>query len=912
MSGVGDKLLELSPLHDALSSTMLSDAEEEAALDAYVAKLVVFPEPGRVMEFLAHPLRAVLKKPSSSSKARETSLKGITTLLGGTSKTRAWLALAEELGQSLGDVAHGEEVRSAAVEAIQMLLQRHAELDKAFWNRGVGARGLFGWVLSQLLECCTREQLRLLRLGALESAAILFREMGNEPAVAAAFFPGFVSTVQRVACGDFKQGTSLTTAAVRVLGDAIVFAFPASEEVVATDPFAQLRAAHPVQTLAVVEKAGAENAAFLVPLDEAWRVASSGKASGAVEFVVRYGHRTYCEERDEPSVRVELASFCGKMLFSCSSHIVTPCAKVLVDTLVLYASDEWPTAAAEAQSVLATLAKTGRDEIVQRTVRDSLHTLIISLPRAIRGSIDAEKLTMLRRVTGFASYLGSTALHLVLAVSQATVAEALLQVVSIDRKVSNIVAVREEGPVSKRDFHIGSNSVADAKAVPRLPMPLLYCSSPALSRAAFSLCQVFGKGEKSMAVLLENLLERAECGGEETAEVLLMFSCMVEACDDPAWLTGRIVNVLGSMVQSADVIVLAFASYFIASAAARLQLQFAPFVADCVPLLLSCLGSGDEKLSDAAWSALEQVALAMGEPSVHELIRRNADYVVDKMVKHLRLARGSDELSQLSSLHGILRHSPTNATWLLDDILSEVIALIDASARRDQQLAVFARVLNEIAAALKQLVEKAPVADKKMDEKGKEEGEEVDEEDEYSRKPSPEQAIAAKILDRVRHFVSARELSTQLDSLTCIASCLQVLAQTRKELLPACYAVWDPLMRRLEAWEPLSDDSNILATKIFDVLRGMARLATDFLRGEKFERMWKTGARMCKWALDNHASRPHFAAESFGTSIEHRLVVAMLLCLSEFVTSCGVKDESLALMLNRFVAIPKYSSFVKI
>ncbi len=67
--------------------------------------------------------------------------------------------------------------------------------------------------------------------------------------------------------------------------------------------------------------------------------------------------------------------------------------------------------------------------------------------------------------------------------------------------------------------------------------------------------------------------------------------------------------------------------------------------------------------------------------------RHNADYIVDKLVKELRLAHASDQvenyfscfllfkkknkqtnkqkLVQLAAVHGILRHSPTNATWLV-------------------------------------------------------------------------------------------------------------------------------------------------------------------------------------------------------------------------------------------------------
>ena len=87
---------------------------------------------------------------------------------------------------------------------------------------------MMGWILSQLLDCCLREQLRSLRCRALTSAALLFAkarrkkrreeknyfewlvlQMREEPRVAASFFPGFVSALRKIACGDFKQGVLL-------------------------------------------------------------------------------------------------------------------------------------------------------------------------------------------------------------------------------------------------------------------------------------------------------------------------------------------------------------------------------------------------------------------------------------------------------------------------------------------------------------------------------------------------------------------------------------------------------------------------------------------------------------------------------------------------------------------------------
>src|SRR5687768_7673002 len=114
---VADRLLELSPLHDALSAGARTPGEEEAALASYAAQLATFPDAGRVAEFLMHPLRLVLKRETSSSRARELAARGLTTVLRATANCKCALGVAEELAQCLGDLGRGEEVRVAAVEA---------------------------------------------------------------------------------------------------------------------------------------------------------------------------------------------------------------------------------------------------------------------------------------------------------------------------------------------------------------------------------------------------------------------------------------------------------------------------------------------------------------------------------------------------------------------------------------------------------------------------------------------------------------------------------------------------------------------------------------------------------------------------------------------------------------------------
>lgn len=57
------------------------------------------------------------------------------------------------------------------------------------------------------------------------------------------------------------------------------------------------------------------------------------------------------------------------------------------------------------------------DLIVDKSVRKSLHELMVSLPRIVRSSMEGEKLTKLKLFAGYCQYLASS-LHLMIVVSQ--------------------------------------------------------------------------------------------------------------------------------------------------------------------------------------------------------------------------------------------------------------------------------------------------------------------------------------------------------------------------------------------------------------------------------------------------------------------------------------------------------------
>jgi hypothetical protein len=190
------------------------------------------------LDVLLDPLVRALK--SCPDDVREVCLSGLSVLLEQYATHRCstpWLlGLVDEVAKLLQQRREAQNVGSSVMEERQLEMVRvirsalrslaSATQEPAFWNEFMH-RGLLGFALAQLLDCSNNGKLRALRLEGLGTACNLFRSMlDGDMRVAAAFFPGFASTLHRVACGDFKQGREATELALTELAHVCVRLLP--------------------------------------------------------------------------------------------------------------------------------------------------------------------------------------------------------------------------------------------------------------------------------------------------------------------------------------------------------------------------------------------------------------------------------------------------------------------------------------------------------------------------------------------------------------------------------------------------------------------------------------------------------------------------------------------------------------
>ncbi len=127
----------------------------------------------------------------------------------------------------------------------------------------------------------------------------------------------------------------------------------------------------------------------------------------------------------------------------------------MVNIVVGYQFDEWPSVVLESCKALGKLRS---DVFAERCVQKNLHSLIVSIPRIVRGSVDGEKLSKLRLFSGFCKYLHDS-LHLIITSNQSVVCESLIQIATIEDERNKVFAVETELFVSREHAVLSQDQV---------------------------------------------------------------------------------------------------------------------------------------------------------------------------------------------------------------------------------------------------------------------------------------------------------------------------------------------------------------------------------------------------------------------------------------------------------------------
>ncbi|KAG8131500.1 hypothetical protein E2320_009428 [Naja naja] len=272
----------------------------------------------------------------------------------------------------------------------------------------------------------------------------------------------------------------------------------------------------------------------------------------------------------------------------------------------------------------------------------------------------------------------------------------------------------------------------------------------------------------------------------------------------------------------------------ISSFASALGKDFRLLLISALYPVLEKAGDGTLLVSQAAKGTLADICQACGYLSVPELLRQNADYLVNGVSLHLR--HPADEPHALQVLEAMLRHSDAGGASLVEDLVEDVLARLDQC--HSERASSFLGALRTLMASLASwfgpeqetqhkpeggsscpqaprptnlptademeeffsaYVKQKQVAEGDVEEEEEEEHPTVQpgapEELPEADRPLPLQAKMAKdVLERAIHLLPNKSLAVRLKALEVLELGVMVLGPHENVLLPLAHRAWPALV----------------------------------------------------------------------------------------------------------------------
>lgn len=274
-------------------------------------------------------------------------------------------------------------------------------------SRSPGQRAVLGHAISTLLDCGAPEKEhgvtnRGLRTTALSTLSMLLDCLPDAGALAA-FLPGVSSAAMRIMLGDYKQGQAIFVLAItlwtavvsRVMNDRRLASAACAD--VGPDPGA--------------DGGGGDDdgRSLSVAQDAEWKTTTAGNLKAHLDKL------TGVVNHSSWKVRLEYVGLAAALMRRCSRTLLFS-IPVLIELLVELSNDEYDAVASAAKlalgsySAINAAATTVGPEAAENDLvllcRENVLSLLLSLPRVIRGESDDDIFRSLNLLAGYLSILG--------------------------------------------------------------------------------------------------------------------------------------------------------------------------------------------------------------------------------------------------------------------------------------------------------------------------------------------------------------------------------------------------------------------------------------------------------------------------------------------------------------------------
>ena len=710
------------------------------------------------------------------------------------------------------------------------------------------------------------------------------------------FFPGIVLNLAKIITGDTKAGSLVISAAILALTRFIAVTLPSKCAIESNAP--------PNERHSELYSEYDGNTRLRVTKDQQWLTETSNKVSTVLTKVL--GQAVHPSWR----VRVALVTACHTLLHHCSASLlqsVLPCCELLI---ALSEDDREELAymsalALKSYSVQLAEETNLGDQKLLFMIEENLFNLCSSLKGLLLRQSDNEKLATLRLLAGYIKLLGPQMASLVNSHTHlSTLLQALLTTLQLD--TSDLALMEERMDPTLREPAVGSTWIR------RLQFVLFHSSST--EGALLNVCTLLGY-HCPMLPLTDYLLDVFQSKPSARKEAVLILNQVVLGAakrmaegaspKERQGVTQKVKQLLEVYLQpefwnvavsvsvsrpgggleivkaeqqkkrtmkevTNNIIFLSLLLDGVRSIAIALGRQFDPLLQIALYPLLQKLGDSNVVISQSAYSTLQTVCHECGYSSLTQLLKSNADYLINSIslkLRHLDLYPESTV-----ALSALLGYGGTTVLPLVTDSVDELVFALDLY--QEDQMELIWPVLQTVAKVIAVKVEEDAPAEEvtahapsptpesftprdavaffnnavklstpviSEDDVGAEGGEAEEEMPDYmeeakgKKKQLPHHLrLAVAILDRAAHYLPSPSDAVRVTVLASVAQAVRALRFEQNSLLPQVHLLWPSFVKRF------GDSGHIVAARAVEVLHVLCQACRDFLRKRVSKEIWPT------------------------------------------------------------------------
>ena len=613
-------------------------------------------------DYIFFPLSHILRRKNEwSDSVLESTLKCVNVLLQTSWSSNLALPMFEQFCLMLVIIIEGkgkeqsEDVKGVAAECLVSLFlaaERSVNEDLEFEEamKGAKLRPLMGHTATAILDVLLKEALLSLRLDAIKALDLLYNSLLGDGQIVAGFLPFTVSTISRTLSSSASNLNHklivslldlLRKTLSQVLDDGLI--------------------PHP-------RPAGLKEM-YYIEMTESWYNATKGQVKIALESFF-----PLVRTHSHPIVRESAIRLCESLLVHCSRTLEN-CQSLLVETVVMLQSDDFPSVRNAAMETLSRLrANVKVKKILGERLEEALYDWCLALPRTMRSNDDAAKVNLLRRI--------------MVAVNQFSNDNG-----AILSSIQSLITSLQDVSVFENDVYNSTRAIQPSQSLQLIfeedtqqssQLTLQYAKDDKVLSSLQELLHAVGRTSISQSVIEKLLSEQSIQASDLSSNAWLALQILQGSqmrdsplLDDLSYMATNWLIQTESSFSPSDIptsTILISLSILSFTASARRD-SFRSSLIDILYPLLSLTVHPSSQIRATTRSTLDIIAKATGYGDTQTLILENTDYLVNSVALKLNVFDVSVQV--LATLYTVVRLAGNKVVPYMDDVWACLFDIVD-------------------------------------------------------------------------------------------------------------------------------------------------------------------------------------------------------------------------------------------